>query len=790
MNQLEWEAHHREQNIEKLLFRIQSSKDRGYISDTAVGNTIINQFLLHIEEELVDLSHRKTRGMGGKYAGVLKDAAVFSDSYGVMEEDYRRVAYIGILVTLDNVFHAKKKKNYVSHIASKIGEELESEQQLNYFRKTDKGLEHLQHGDSRTKRQRITKIKQALADQDRDWEPWSNKVRVQIGLRVLKAITRVMSDYLTVKITKTAGRSETTLVPTEELYDFLSEHNNYLVGKLRSTAPCIELPIDWESNDGIISGGFHSVECSNTTPFIRSKTKDQRDYILANSPELHISACNALQHTSWSINTDVLQFLKRVSTLNLFPGVIPTTQKKEFTERPPDEHPLRKQWGKEAQEIVKWNKRNLQHLLRFQNVISLSNFLEHKPFYFVWNADFRGRVYPCSSYLSPQGTDYVRALLRFSKGKPLGTQGIKWLAVHGANCYGNNKITYSDRYQWILDNVDGVLQVASRPDSSAGMQLLREAKQPFQFYAFCREWKQITEAKEPDKVLSYIPVTLDGSCNGFQHYSSLLCDEAGAALVNLTDQQLPTDLYGIVASKLNDRYAGKPDNPLGSDLFTRELVKTVVMPMPYGITIRGASLAVQAKLQTNDWDVIRAVTKAIIDTTEETVTSGKKLRDWLKGISDLFAEKDTPVHWITPVGFPVMQPYTLFKEESVKTDFFGTKTIYYRDKTQGVLRGKSSVALTPNLIHSLDSSHLILAVNKACVENIDTLTCIHDGIGTYAADTHRLREIIGETFCELYTPDVLEGLRTQWGETLIPSLQPEYGTYDITEVLTSSYFFH
>ena len=137
-----------------------------------------------------------------------------------------------------------------------------------------------------------------------------------------------------------------------------------------------------------------------------------------------------------------------------------------------------------------------------------------------------------------------------------------------------------------------------------------------------------------------------------------------------------------------------------------------------------------------------------------------------------------------------MQPYTLFKEESVKTDFFGTKVIHYRDKPQGVLRGKSGIALTPNFISSEDSSHLILTVNKTIVENIDTLTCIHDSIGTYAADTHRLREIINESFCELYIPDVLAGIKKQWSDTIAPPDTPEYGEYDITEVLTAPYFFH
>lgn len=791
MNQLEWEAHNKQLKIDKLLYSIQGSKDRGYISSTAVGQTVINQFLIHIEEELIDLSMRKTRGMGGKYAQVLRDAAVFSNGYGNMKDDYRRVAYIGLLTTLDLLFHQKKKKSYVSHIASKIGEELESEQQLNLFRKTDAGLEHLQHTDHHSKRKRIQLIKRTLAQQQRDWEPWGTKTRVQIGLRVLKAIVRVMDNYIVYKSLKTGSRSILYLTPTDELYEFLAEHNQYLIGKLRSSVPCIEKPIEWSADDrGNISGGFHSVEYSSVHPFVRTKTKDQREYVCSSTPTAHIKCVNSLQDVTWAINTDVLELLKVCSVDNLFPGVIPTTQKKELTERPPDDHPMRKEWGKESYDIIKWNKKNIQALLRFQNVISIANFLESKSFWFVYNSDFRGRIYCCSSHLNPQGPDYVRALLRFSKGKPLGKSGYKWLAVHGANCYGYNKVAYIDRYQWVMDNLDGILQVATQPNSSAGMRLLREAKQPFQFYAFCREWKRVCESKVPQEVESYLPCTLDGSCNGFQHYSALLCDESGAAFVNLISSKLPSDLYGIITEELNRRASRDIENTLGTQVYDRDLVKSVVMPLPYGITIRGASLAIQQQLDTQDWDLIRALTTEILDITDHFITSYKELTVWLKQCSDLFAQADTPAHWISPVGFPVMQPYTLFKEESVKTDFFGSKTIYYRDKPQGVMRSKSSAGISPNFIHSMDASHLVLSVNKASSENIDTITCIHDCIGTYAADTHRLKEIINESFCELYTPDVLEGIKKQWSDIIQPSQLPDYGSYDITEVLASSYFFH
>lgn len=50
--------------------------------------------------------------------------------------------------------------------------------------------------------------------------------------------------------------------------------------------------------------------------------------------------------------------------------------------------------------------------------------------------DFRGRVYPIPPHLNHMGADINRGLLEFSKGKPLGENGLYWLKVHLANKIG------------------------------------------------------------------------------------------------------------------------------------------------------------------------------------------------------------------------------------------------------------------------------------------------------------------------------------------------------------------
>jgi DNA-directed RNA polymerase len=42
-------------------------------------------------------------------------------------------------------------------------------------------------------------------------------------------------------------------------------------------------------------------------------------------------------------------------------------------------------------------------------------------------------------YLTHIGNDMARGLLIFDEGKPLGPNGLRWLKIHLANVYGNDK---------------------------------------------------------------------------------------------------------------------------------------------------------------------------------------------------------------------------------------------------------------------------------------------------------------------------------------------------------------
>ena len=84
-------------------------------------------------------------------------------------------------------------------------------------------------------------------------------------------------------------------------------------------------------------------------------------------------------------------------------------------------------------------------------------------FFLPHNLDFRGRAYPLPPHLSQVGDDISRGLLKFAEAKPLGVKGLRWLKIHLANVFGNDKGSFSEREQFTMDNIKEVYDSAENP---------------------------------------------------------------------------------------------------------------------------------------------------------------------------------------------------------------------------------------------------------------------------------------------------------------------------------------
>jgi len=188
----------------------------------------------------------------------------------------------------------------------------------------------------------------------------------------------------------------------------------------------------------------------------------------------------------------------------------------------------------------------------FETIVNIAEEMtEYEQFYFVWQMDFRGRVYPKQTLLNPQAGDLAKSLLLFAEEKLLDEEGKKWFFVHGANCYGEvDKQPYPERVAWVEENSEKIL--ASARDYRTE-KFWKRAGDPFKFLAFCFEYQQYVALGDDFKTA--LPVAIDGSNNGFQHISVLLRDAKGAEMVNVLPHYrdgalVVADFYSIVAKEL------------------------------------------------------------------------------------------------------------------------------------------------------------------------------------------------------------------------------------------------
>ena len=160
-----------------------------------------------------------------------------------------------------------------------------------------------------------------------------------------------------------------------------------------------------------------------------------------------------------------------------------------------------------------------------------------QPFFLSYNTDRRGRVYAIPRFnFGREG--HVRAMFKFASGLPLGDR-IKWLEVHCANCWGEDKESFQDRVKWIDNNRETISAVASDPVFT--FEEWRKADEPLAYVAACRELAQAWG--DPDGFVTRLSVGFDGSCNGIQHLALLSGDAVAGRRVNLVDGNKPEDIY-------------------------------------------------------------------------------------------------------------------------------------------------------------------------------------------------------------------------------------------------------
>lgn len=613
--------------------------------------------------------------------------------------------------------------------------------------------------------------------------------------------------------------------------------------------PCVVPPKRWTS----IKGGGYWANGRKPTSLIRVRTRKALErYSDVYMPEVY-KAVNLAQETPWAVNRKVLEVVNEIAKWQQVPiKDFPSLSKEDLPERlegMDEDSDLLKRWKKDASKVYRRERARTSRRLRFEFIVEQANkFAEYEAIWFPYNMDWRGRVYALPLF-NPQGNDMTKGLLQAAHGEPIGAEGRKWLAIHGANTAGVDKVSFQDRLKWVEENTPMILECAKDP---LGCQWWMEQDSPFCFLAFCFEWAGVME--HGDDWVSALPVAFDGSCSGIQHFSAMLRDERGGRAVNLVPSDEVQDIYKLVADEVVRRVqvdleSGTEDEAkavankktgeildviaLGTKTLAkgwmeyginRKVTKRSVMTLPYGSKeygfadqllediIRPAVDSGEGLMFTHPDQYARYLAKHIWESVSVVVVAAVEAMGWLQSAAKLMAstvkDKKTKevlkpcmaVHWITPDGFPVWQEY--FKPEKRRVDlmFLGTHrmeaTVNVRDSKEMDPK-KMESGVSPNFVHSQDGCHLRKTVVKAHeAYGINFFALIHDSFGTIPSKAGAMFKAVRETMVETYEDnDVLADFREQFMEQLhetqlekMPAT-PRMGTLDLKLILQSDFAF-
>jgi DNA-directed RNA polymerase len=653
---------------------------------------------------------------------------------------------------------------------------------------------------------------------------WSDDEFRQVGFPLLGAVQEATGAICRQKLNQGGKKKSYVMEFTDEVkgeVDAIHEMASVLrPGRRAMLIP----PRPWTNAE---DGGFLVPHESRGA--VRGSTGEVEEFFSDGAGALTLDAVNIAQGTPWRVNKAVLAVLEALVEagdeemlpltydLDITPvpdyllealeaGTMTEEQDKEFRTA----CALKREDGRRrAQE------RSKLHALN-RAVAEARELKDEEAFWLPYNLDFRGRIYPLVANLSPQGNEFERGMLEYAEGRPLGESGAYSVAVHTANCFGQDKLSLDDRVQWTMDNSDKLMESAMFPLAKDAFWRTAEKKERWIALACCFEWLAL-QIEGVDHV-SYLVTTVDAKCSGIQHYSAILGDQEGAEAVSMVKVDKPTDIYSDVAAVCN-RMIANEESPAATKakeswngLVERKHVKQPTMTTAYNCSAFGKrdqiADAITHVTDPRDKDALATQLEPVVTLAiAEVITKAVDGMEYLKQLAKIVAKSGQHISWLTPLGFPVIQKYEKINDSrAVKTWYAGTCFRHYpQTRVKGsVCTGKHVNGIAANFVHSMDATHLMMVVRRMHDEGFKDFWLVHDSIGCHAADMGELHQVLREEFVYLYGDDM--DWLADFEEQVLASLGEceaadeirnskelkelrRKGTFDVHAVMEAEYFF-
>lgn len=803
--QLALEGEMQDMGIERYLNEVDRAKGRVAESETKYGQRLLMEIMDALVPAIKDFIKTSGGGQGEGRAHV---------GYKYLKcVRPETAAYIATRTILDALSIQLPLTGTAIRIANCIEDEvrfmgynkLPDKRKRNYYRKVNRNLKK-ETQDHKHRRKAIKGVMRRIGAPD--WDNWQTSDKVHLGTKLVELVATSLGIVEIKTRSLRKNRMVHCIEPTDKGRAWIKDFNEHHQALCPQYLPMLLQPREWTNP---YDGGYLSDFLRRRMPLVKTSYKDYLEELTNADMGVVYGAVNAMQNTAWKINERLYLVLRQLRNSGSEIGKLPSIEDEPRPTKPLDidtNRESRKAWKRAATIVERNNIKLASKRLQVSKTLWVATkFRKEKDIFFPYQLDFRGRAYAAPMFLHPQGPDYAKALLTFATGKPIVDKtAADWLAIHGANVWGYDKVPFSERVAWVNKNEENIRLSAEEP---LDYLWWTKADKPWQMLAWCFEWAEFK--KVGMGFVSTLPIALDGSCNGLQHFSAMLLDANGGKAVNLTPADKPQDIYQVVCDRLVAKLKALTNEIMAHQWLafgiTRKTTKRCVMVLPYGGTV----YAFRKYLQEHIIERIDEGAENPFGTTEffrpgnflaillneaigETVKAAVEAMQWLQKVALIVAAEGLPITWTTPSGFPVMQAYQDTAEKQIKTQIFGeVNRLTIREKLSTIDRRRQANGIAPNFVHALDAAAMMHCLVDAKAIGISSFAMIHDSYATVAADTEDLSVALRYAFVhQVYNHDVLQEFADEVSSVLtdaqLPAL-PKKGTLDISSVEQSAFFF-
>lgn len=773
------------------------------------------RLLLHWLDPLAAAIRQHKRSVRSGKAG--DGSKVYGNVMGMISADRMAVATLRTVLSACMATHGHDVP--LQSIAYSVGRDIIAEIHMDMLRREKR--ESLHELDQRFRNLHTTGVNW-WAKRTLEKHEWERKVCMHLGVRLvwLLIATASCNDYEAdwsqafhhekrLVTGRHGAREKAFLVMDRRAAEIIEDGHSWRQYMRPRYLPMLVRPYPWQAD---AQGGYVRIR----TPFISKPTQAQKAAIKEADLKEIFECLNAVNAQSWTISDYTLDVQ---DTLWEQGGAVAGIPRRDPIPKPPrpygidTDEAIKAEWKAEAAKVYRRNIELKGERKLYIQARDVANTLKGKTFWFPHQMDFRTRCYPIPIHLNHQGSDVFRGLLQFAEARPVTDRGMFWLKVHAANCYGI-KGSFADRAGWVDGNADTIAHVYTDPvrhmDWWRHQPNGKPRKEAFQLLAAC------AALCEPEKYGARLPVQMDGTCNGLQHYSAMGRDPEGAAAVNLIPAERPADIYASVAERIAPKVAedarlGVAEARLILEHLSRDLVKQPVMTTVYGVKIVGARNQIMKKALALDVGtelderarneaIYRAamyLSRIVLDGVAEACPAAKAIMDWLviaarevttRRVGKRREPTHTPIQWATPLGFPVVQPYRKYSTVEIKTVMQQVRLLV-EDDSVPVKSGKQIDGFAPNFVHSIDAAHMFMTAREMNRRGL-AFAAVHDSFWTHASDVDELHQVAREQFVALHKRPILPNLKAELerrNKISLPDLPPT-GSLNLDAVLAASYF--